>query len=349
MKNILIIEDDPDLRNKYADTLKSSGYNVTMALNSIIGINLAISILPDLILCNTVLCNIDGFEVLSVLSTNPLTTQIPFIFLNSVSTPNIVKRGIECGADDFITKPFQSNQLVRAVEARINKNKNLNWTLLSVSEPHNNHHLHDGKGLEKMFELISESKIRHIKKKQTLFYESDHSQWLYLLVKGCIKTLKLTSDGRQLITGLYKPKSFIGLDTLFLDEPWTESAEATENSSLHFIPKSAIIDLLNEHVELNQHFIKILSSNLHEKEDQLVELAYESVRKRLAKVIVRLSKEAIPIDQIDISRDELAGLAGIATETVSRILSDFKERGLIERNGSQIQILDVNGLIKMRS
>ncbi|WP_164108723.1 MULTISPECIES: cyclic nucleotide-binding domain-containing protein [Sphingobacterium] len=348
MKSILIIENNPELLGKYSDILRNSGYQVTIALNSDLGINLAISELPNLILCNTVLSNIDGFGVLSVLSKNPLTSKIPFVFLNSQSTPDIIKKGIAWGADDFVTKPFHGNQLIRAVEARINKNKDHSWASLPIIESNSNHR-HKGKGMERLIDLISQCKIRHVKKKQTLYYESDHSQWLYLLVEGCIKTLKLTADGRQMITGLYKPKSFIGLDTLLLDEPWPESAEATQNSSLYFISKSAIIDLLNEHVELNQHFIKILSANLHEKEDQLIELAYESVRKRLAQVLVRLNKDTIPIDQIDICRDELAGLAGIATETVSRILTDFKERGLIERNGSQIQIIDLDGLIKMKS
>ncbi|WP_454879747.1 response regulator [Sphingobacterium detergens] len=334
MNNILIIENDLDLLGKYSDVLKNSGYEVTAAFNSEIGINLALSTLPSLILCNTVLSNIDGFGVLSILSKNPSTTKIPFVFLNALSTPDIVKKGIACGADDFVTKPFQGDQLVRSVEGRINKNNN---------------HPHNGTGLEKLFDLISQCKIRHIKKKQTLYYESDHSQWLYLLIEGCIKTLKLTDDGRQMITGLYKANSFIGLDTLLLDDPWLESAEATKDSSLYLISKSAIIDLLNEHVGLNQHFIKILSANLREKKDQLVELAYESVRKRLTQVLVRLNKNAVPIDQIDICRDELAGLAGIATETVSRILTDFRERGLIERNGSQIHIMDLGGLIKMKS
>lgn len=348
MKRILIIENDPELQGKYLDILKNSGYEVIEASKSDIGINLAISKLPDLILCNTELLTLDGFEVLSVISANPLTDRIPFIFLNCESTPDLVKKGIESGADDFITKPFHGNQLVRCVEARINRTKSNDLTLLPLGEISNSN-LRTSKGLEKLLELISQSKIRHVKKKQTLFYENDHSQWIYLLVEGSIKTLKLTKDGRELITGLYKPKSLIGLDTLLLDEPWTESAEATENSSLYFIPKSAIIDLLNEYVELNQHFIKILSTSLHEKEDQLVELAYQSVKKRLAQVLIRLNKDAIPIDQIDISRDELAGLAGIATETVSRILTDFKERELIERNGSQIQIIDLEGLINIKS
>ena len=348
MKNILIIENDPELLSQYVDTLKNYGYEVIPALNSNIGIDFAFNKLPDLILCNTNLTDTDGFEILSILVSNAKTTKIPFIFLNQEANQEIVKKGIDYGADDFITRPFHSNQLIRCVENRINKLKNHNMAILPFGNTNDNN-IQNGQSVEELLELISESKIRHVKKKQTLYYEGDYSQWLYLLVEGCIKTFKLTNDGRQLITGLYKPNSFIGLETLFLDTALTEIAEATVNSSLYFIPKSAILDLLEVHVDLNQQFLKILSISMQEKQNQLVELAYESVRKRLAQVLIRLSKDVVPIDQIEVSRDELAGLAGIANETVSRILTDFKECGLIERNGSLIHIIDLNGLIFMKS
>ncbi|MGN0002923.1 MAG: helix-turn-helix domain-containing protein [Sphingobacterium composti] len=348
MKNILIIENNLELLCKYADTLKNAGYEVTQADNSEIGIHLAINKTPNIIVSNTILSNIDGFEILSILSLNPSTSNIPFIFLNPNASPEEVKKGIEIGAADFITNPFQSNQLIRSVEIRINNIKNQSWTILPLNESTQNS-LELRKGLEKLHDLISQSKTRHLKKKHTLYHEGDYSQWLYFLIEGSIKTLKLTSDGREFITGLYRPISFIGLDNLLYDVPFNESAEATESSILHFISKSAVVELLNEYVDLNHYFIRIMSKNLHEKEDLLVELAYESVRKRLAQLLIRLSKDSVPIDQIYISRDELAGLAGIATETVSRILSDFKERGLIERNGSHLQILDLEGLALIKS
>ncbi|MFZ4263801.1 response regulator [Sphingobacterium sp. HJSM2_6] len=348
MRNILIIESDETLLNKYSDILKLSGYNVISTHNSQKGIELAMNILPSLILCNISIPDLHGFEVLSILLNNPLTSSIPFVFLNSTSSNEVVKKGLELGADDFITKPFQSNQLIRSVEARINKAKNQKWKSLPINESYNITSNFD-KGFEELFELISKSKIRHLKKKQTLFYESDYSQWIYLLVEGSIKTYKLTNDGRQLITGLYTSKSFIGVGTLFLEEPLTESAEAVKNTSVYFLLKSDISELLNKHVQLNKYFMILLSNFLQEKDEQLVELAYNSVRKKLAQVLIKLSKTSVPIDDIDISRDELAGLAGIANETVSRILTDFKEKGLIERNGSQIQILDYNGLLNIKS
>ncbi|WP_199142133.1 Crp/Fnr family transcriptional regulator, partial [Pedobacter sp. ASV12] len=153
-------------------------------------------------------------------------------------------------ASDVYKRQFQDNHLMRSIEARISKINNQNLTLLSYHEA-KAHLPGNSRGLEKLLELIAQSKIRHLKKKQTLYYEGDYPQGLYLLASGCIKTLKLTNDGRQLITGLYKPNEFIGLDTLLLDVPVTERAETTENSSVYFISKKTVVDLLNEHDYLN--------------------------------------------------------------------------------------------------
>ncbi|WP_214225541.1 cyclic nucleotide-binding domain-containing protein [Pedobacter sp. B4-66] len=345
MKNILIIESNLKLIEEYSDTLKNAGYQITTALDGDTGINEAINTAPQLILCNTNLFRIDGFGVLAVLSKNPITAQIPFIFISLNSKLTSLRKGMEMGADDFITRPFQNNQLVRAVDARINKLKTRNPN----PKTFDSNKFENLEGLQKLYEVVFQSNNKRLKKKQTLYFDGDHSQGIYFLDEGCIKTIKLNNDGRELITGLYKSKSFIGLDSLLLNSPLTESAEAVENSSVYFISKKTVLDLLDEYTELNQHIIKILSINLKQKDDQLMELAYESVRKRLSKVLIRLNNDASPIDHINISRDELAGLTGIATETVSRILSDFKDQGFIEKNGSQIHIIDLDSLKKIKN
>ncbi|MNY52676.1 Fumarate and nitrate reduction regulatory protein [compost metagenome] len=126
-------------------------------------------------------------------------------------------------------------------------------------------------------------------------------------------------------------------------------AEAVENTSLYLLPKEQVLNLLNKYPEISKQFIKILSNNIHEKEEQLLELAYHSVRKRLAMVLLRLSKKTPDADQIVITREELAALAGIAVETVSRTLTDFKCEGLLEKNGNQIQLLNMEKLAKMKN
>ncbi|WP_449436828.1 Crp/Fnr family transcriptional regulator [Pedobacter steynii] len=182
-----------------------------------------------------------------------------------------------------------------------------------------------------------------------MFYEGDSPQGLYLLIEGSIKTIKRALDGRQLITSLYKPDDYIGLDSLLLEEPFAETAEAIEDTALCLLPKDLIINLLNKYPEVSRQFIKILSNDIHQKEEQLVELAYLSVRKRIAQVLVRLSCKSPSTTFLNISRDELAELAGVALETVSRTLSDFKEEGLIERKGNQLELIDIARITKLKN
>jgi CRP-like cAMP-binding protein/CheY-like chemotaxis protein len=345
MKTILVIESNVNAMNAYTEILRVVGYKTITALDGDIGINMAIANAPDLILCNVSLGNIDGFGVLAVLSKNILTSNIPFIFISTAFKLDILRRGMDMGADDFITRPFQDDQLLRAVNSRINKLKTFNHN------PENsiavgNENFDD---IPHIKEIISQSNYRRLKKKQTLYFEGDYCQGVYFLDVGNIKTFKLNSDGRELITNLYQPKSFIGIGYLLLNSPLAETAEALENCSLYFTPKKVILELLELYPSLNQYFIKILSINLKEKEDQLVEIAYESVSKRLSKVLIRLNRTASPIDYIAITRDDLAGLTGIATETVSRILSDFKHQNLIEKNGSHIHIVNLKKLQELKN
>lgn len=159
----------------------------------------------------------------------------------------------------------------------------------------------------------------------------------------------MAEDGRELMMGMYKADDYLGVHALLLDELFTDTAEALEDSAICMLPKDAIISLVNKYPDITLQFIKILANNIREKEEQLLELAYNSVRKRLAQVLVRLSKQYANPLQFSVSRDELAAMAGMATETVSRTLSDFKDEKLIEKKGSQIQILDLNRLKKMKN
>jgi len=345
MKRILIIENNVNLLSSYKEILKKAGFNVIIALYGDTGINEAITKMPDLILCNTLVPYVDGFGVLAVLSKNPATAHIPFIFVSPTSKLANLRKAMDMGADDFIMHPFRNNELIKSVEARFNKSKlraHANEALIDMPDSA----FINEKGIEQLQETILQSNFRRIKKKQALYYEGDYNQGIYFLKEGCIKTFKINSDGRELITNIYNSNSFIGLDYLMIDGPLCENAEAIECCSIYFITKKTILDLLKTDIKLNHYIIKWLSNDLAHKKDRLLELAYESVRKRLSKVIIQLNKDSFPINKVEISRDELAGLAGVASETVSRILTDFKQLGLIERNGNFINITNQEGLSK---
>jgi len=349
MKIVLIIEDNADIRESCSEILELSGYKVFAADNGKTGVELATQHQPDVILCDIMMPELDGFGVLFLLSKNSTTSEIPFIFLTAKTERVDFRKAMEMGADDYLTKPFDDLELLHAIETRINKcqrQKDFYGATLDNLEKLS---LGSGNGMKELKELIAGRKIKRINKKQVLFYEGDSPQGLYLLIEGGIKTIKRALDGRQFITGLYKPDDYIGLDSLLLEEPFNETAEATENTAICLLPKELVINLLNKYPEVSRQFIKILSNDIHQKEEQLLELAYLSVRKRIAQVLVRLSSKSPSPSLLNISRDELAELAGVALETVSRTLSDFKEEGLIERKGNQLELIDIGRITKLKN
>lgn len=347
---ILIIEDNNDIRESTAEILDLADFEVMQAKNGKIGVDLATKHLPDLILCDIMMPELDGYGVLFLLNKNPQTSSIPFIFLTAKAERLDMRKGMEMGADDYLTKPFDDVELLNAIESRLKK-KIKHQAFYSKSLDLITGLISNTSGLKELNKLISERKLRHIKKKQVIYYEGDSVVGVFLVIHGKVKTVKLTEDGRQLMTGIYTDDQYFGIPSFLLNEPHSETAEAMEDTSLCLLPKDLMEELLNQYPDIGRQFIKILSNNLLDKEEQLMQLAYHSVRKRLAEVLIRLSKQEITADPLllKVSRDNLAALAGMATETVSRILSDFKDENIIERKGSQIQILSLQRLQQMKN
>ncbi len=124
-EKILIIEDEDDIRETLEDVLLMQGYKIFTASNGAEGIEKAIELLPDLIICDIVMPELNGFEVIKQLKQNPLTFTIPFLFLTAKSERYERRYGMELGADDYITKPFQGEEIIRAVQTRIAKQSEL--------------------------------------------------------------------------------------------------------------------------------------------------------------------------------------------------------------------------------
>jgi CRP-like cAMP-binding protein/AmiR/NasT family two-component response regulator len=346
---VLIIEDSNDIRESTVEILELAGYEVKEADNGKTGVELAQQYQPDLILCDIMMPELDGYGVLYLLNKNPQTAATPFIFLTAKAERLDFRKGMEMGADDYLTKPFDDIELLNAIESRLGKKDKqqafYSKTWQGIEQLANQ----STSGVNELQQLIASRKVRQVKKKQVLYYDGDQPQGLYLVLQGSIKTIKLADDGRELMTGLYKPDDYLGVAALLANENYSETAEAAEDASVCLLPKDSVLALVNRYPDVSNQFIKILSNNVREKEEQLIELAYHSVRKRLAQTLVRLCKPTADVMQFKISRDELAAMAGIATETVSRTLTDFKEEGLIEKSDSQINVLDVNRLIKMKN
>lgn len=348
-KKVLIIEDNNDIRENVVEILELAGYTVFAADNGKTGVELALKNVPDIILCDIMMPELDGYGVLYMLNKNPQMAAIPFIFLTAKAERLDLRRGMEMGADDYLTKPFDDIELLNAIESRLKK-KEQQETFYSRSLDHLGSIISKNSGLAELKKVIVERKTRHFKKNQVIYYDGDRGNGLYLVINGKVKTIKLAQDGRELMTGMYTNDDYLGVHALLSNEPFSDTATALEDTVLCLIPKEQLDELLNQYPDVAREFIKLLSNDIREKEDQLLQLAYHSVRKRMADAIVRLSRQQSgSADDIKISREDLAAMAGMATETVSRTLSDFKDEGLIEKKGSIINILNLERLAKMKN
>lgn len=347
---VLIIEDNEDIRESTAEILELANFDVIQAKNGKIGVELATTQFPDLILCDIMMPELDGYGVLYMLSKNPKTAVIPFIFLTAKAERIDMRKGMEMGADDYLTKPFDDVELLNAIESRLSK-KDKNELFYSQSIDKLTNLLGGTSGIHTLQKMIAERKVRNVKKRQLIYYDGDDVAGIYLIVTGKVKTVKLSEDGRELLTGMYGPDEYFGIPAFLSQEPYAETAEALEDSTVCLLPKDMVDELLNKYPDVTRQFMQILSNNLLDKEEQLLQLAYHSVRKRMAEVLIRLCKQENQdeILNLKISRDNLAAMAGMATETVSRILSDFRDEEIIEKKGSQIIILDELRLQNMKN
>ena len=121
MKKILVIEDEQIIRENILKLLKAEGFDVTGAENGAQGLNAAVSNLPDVIICDVMMPELDGYGVLMALRANPVTATLPFVFLTGKAERSEMRQGMELGADDYLTKPFTKAELVGAISSRLKK------------------------------------------------------------------------------------------------------------------------------------------------------------------------------------------------------------------------------------
>ncbi|MDX2135110.1 MAG: response regulator [Saprospiraceae bacterium] len=345
MPNILIIEDNTDVRENLTEILTLSGYEVISAENGKAGVELALRSHPDLILCDVMMPELDGFGVLHILNRSQHTADIPFIFLTAKAEKDDFRKGMSLGADDYITKPFDDTMLLQTIETRLRKAERLKAASVGAGTEGLEHFINEAKALEAIQALPDNRETRHYRKKDNVFSEGDRPRWLFFIEKGSVKVFKTNDDGRELIVRMAIAGEFLGYLALLNDDRYTESAAALEDSDLRLIPREDFFSLVHSNRDVSAHFIKMLSNHIADQEQQLIDLAYNSVRKRVATAIVHLFDQGY--QEINLLREDLAAIAGTAKETVIRTLTDFKTEGLIDVSDGTIRVLKADRLRQM--
>ncbi len=348
-KKILVIEDNFDVRDNIAEILELANYDVEVAENGKIGVAKAQEYLPDLIVCDIMMPELDGYGVLYLLGKNPVTRGIPFIFLSAKADKQDLRKGMNLGADDYLTKPFEEMDLLNAIEGRIKRNE-IFKTDFSKDEEGLGDFISEVKGSAAMEELSENRKSKSYKKKEMIYLEGNYPHALFFITEGKIKTYKTNEDGKELITGIYAQGDFIGYLPLLKECEYQDSAMAMEPTTVTIISKEDFNHLIHTNRDVSHKFIKMLSGDIMDKEEELIKFAYNTVRKRVAEGLLKVAEkyENPEVNAFPVSREDLANIVGTAPESVIRVLSEFKDDGYISTEGRKIKLDNKEALDKIK-
>ena len=347
MPKILLIEDNTEMRENTAELLQLSNFEVITAEHGKAGVEKAKSNHHDLdlILCDIMMPELDGYGVLRILGNLPETQNIPFIFLSAKAEKEDFRAGMTLGADDYIIKPFTEIELLDTIDKRLSKKKatdpTLNSTSISLSNP---------KIIDKLNEVFADKRQSSFKRKEVIFHEGDPINYIHLIRSGSVKLYKMNKDGKEMIVEILNPGSIFDLTSAYTGDEYLITSQAIEDSEVQMMRT----DEFMTDIATNRVFTKYISGLLANSNDlyrnKITSIAYDSVRKRVAIGLIycfeHCSEDA---GVINISREDLANVVGTSTESVIRSLHDFKEEGLIDISGRKISLLNKPGLIQIRS
>ena len=350
MASVLVIDDNPDIRDNTAEILELAGYTSLTAENGKKGVETALREKPDIIICDIMMPELDGYGVLHLLQKNADTRNIPFIFLTAKTERSDLRKGMEMGADDYITKPFEEIELLNAVEVRLKKREILSqkYTQGASGIAQFMKDVNDS-GLVQ--QLTNQYDVVPYTKKQVLYQEGKRPRLLYYMVKGKVKGFRTHEDGKEYITDLFSEGDFIGYSPIIEDKNYDDSAIVLEDADILQLPREDFQKMIYNDIAVATKFIHLITHNVIEKEERLLNLAYSSLRKRVARALVDIHAKfnaGKPSKRIEISREDIAQYVGTATESLIRTLSDFKSEQLIEIREGKIIVSHPDQLSNLR-
>jgi len=196
--------------------------------------------------------------------------------------------------------------------------------------------------------LFWEEECELLKRGKVIYAEGDSARGCYFVFSGVLKVFKTGLEGKEQIIRFAKAGDIIGFRSALSQEPACTSTKVIEDAVVCFIPSHALTQLIQENPEFSMELIKMTCKELGEANSYITDIAQKSVRERLAEVLMQLMETfGLAPDntlQISLTREELANMVGTATESVIRLLSEFKNDGLIEIKGRKIKIVDVRSL-----
>ena len=207
--------------------------------------------------------------------------------------------------------------------------------------------------LEELEFLATTKTTQVYQKGQVIYQQGNPVLGMHCLNQGKVKLAKTGGDGKEHITRLVQHGSVLGLRSLLGGGQYSTSAVALDDCVVCFIPRPDVLRLIQSNRQFSNSLLHLLASKLGDAEEQLLRLAYKPVRERLAEALLVVRRTfdsaAGPGEPftIALSREDLAALVGTAKETVSRLLTEYKDAGIIATRGSQIRLLEEARLVEI--
>ena len=190
-----------------------------------------------------------------------------------------------------------------------------------------------------------------IKKGEPIFEEGEVTNGIYCIKDGICKLSKLSDNGKDQIVKLVKPGELLGQRSMISDEPANLSAVALEDMEVCFIPRSEVMQFFTQNNQFSMNVMRTICDDLKGADDHMVNMAQKTVRQRLGETLIYLEetfgKNEDGSLHIQLSREELAGMIGTATESCIRLLSELNKSEYIELIGKKIKLLDKNKLKRL--
>lgn len=339
---LLIVEDNTEVRENLAEILELYGYEVTEAADGLAGVKAALEAPPDMILCDVMMPELDGYGVLNLLSENERTAGIPFVFITARTEVEDVRRGMNLGADDYITKPFYKDELLTVIRTRLKKSR-----LRQQPEPAPARaRLSDPEGgLNRLKQAFTEQgRQQTFDQGSYVLREDDYPHFVYRVVNGRVHLRRSHEYGRDYIVAELGASELFGLPAALERTPSPYAVKVAEQSTiLQLLPVSVLFELINTDPRVTDALMRLMAGRVASYGDRLAHQAYDSVRRRTALILCDLH-EKYDGAPIELSREELAQMVGTTKESATRALSDFRKDGLLTVKGKSVGIVDVKRL-----
>ena len=204
---------------------------------------------------------------------------------------------------------------------------------------------------DELIQLADCKTSQTIKKGEIIFEEGDTINGVYCVKDGICKLTKLSQNGKDHIVKLVKKGELLGQRSMISEETVNLSAVALEDMEVCFIPKAEVMGFFNKNNQFSMNVMRTICGDLKDSDDHIVSMAQKSVKERLAETLLYLEETFGKNEDgslvVQLSREELSGMIGTATESCIRLLSEFNKLGLIELVGKKIILKDINKLKKI--